>query len=458
MPKNTPENTPEKPRVVVVGAGFAGLYVAKSLKRAPVEVLMIDQHNYHTFQPLLYQVATAGLEPSEIAHTVRGTFQRQKNFNFQMGTVTNVDRDAQIVELADGRRVPYDYLVMCAGAVYNDFGIPGVKKHGYFLKSLSEAVNLRSHILRQFERVSADPSLIDQGALNFVIVGGGPTGVEMAGTMAELFDRVLPKDFPDIDVSRANIIMLEMLDSVLPPFHKSSRDYTEKVLRKRGVDVRLGTTVAEVHAHEVELKNGETIPTDTLIWAAGIRASPLVEALGVELTRGYRVKVERDLSLPSHRNVFIVGDMAGATDNEDNLYPQLAPVAIQQGKHAGKQVKQLVKGKETQPFSYFDKGTMAIIGRNAGVAELSDAFLGLRFRGFPAWAAWLFIHLIYLVGHQNRFNVLANWAYSYLTYDLHARLITNMEPSPAEVANRLEQLTSEKPVAKQRASEAKLTS
>lgn len=428
-----------RPRVVIIGAGFGGLYAAKALKKAPVDIVLIDQHNYHTFQPLLYQVATAGLEIGDIAQQVRAIFRRQKNFHFRQGTVVAVDWEKKSVALKDDPDMPFDYLIASAGAIYNDFGVPGVKKHGFFLKSLSEAANIRSHILRQFEKASAHPELIDSGILNFVIVGAGPTGVEMVGALVELFDSVLPGDYPELDLSRARIIMIEMTDKVLPPYGERSRRYAERVLRKRGVDVRLNTTVAEVREHEIELKSGETIPTETLIWAAGIRASPLAEKLDAELERGFRVKVNDDLSLPGRPYAFVVGDMAAAKDDEGNMYPQVAQVAIQGGKHAAKQIKRLLLGETTERFSYFDKGIMAIIGRNSGVAELSKRFLGLRFRGFLGWLSWLFIHLIYLPGHQNRFSALASWAFNYFTYDRHVRLIAPLKPSPAEITNRTEQ-------------------
>ena len=449
--------TGRQPRVVIVGAGFGGLYAAKALSKAPVEVLMIDQNNYHTFQPLIYQVATAALEPDEVAHTVRAIFRRQKNFRFRQGTVNNVDWDNKQVELADDESVAFDYLIIAAGAVYNDFGIPGVKKHGFMLKSLTEAVNIRSHVLRQFERANADPSLIDEGILNFVLVGGGPTGVEMAGALSELFDRVLPRDYAELDTSRARIILVEMLDSLLAPFDEESQEYTEQVLRRRGVDIRLGEAVSEVREDEVELKSGEIIPTQTLLWAAGIRASPLVEKLEVELERGYRVKVEPDLSVPDHPYAFVIGDSAASKDEEGNMHPQVAQVAIQGGKHAAKQIQHLIEGQQTQAFSYFDKGIMAIIGRNAGIAELSESFGGFNFRGFLGWLSWLLLHLVYLPGYQNRVNAFMNWAYSYLTFDKHARLITDMQPSPAEVADRTEKLVSDTYMARRREQDAELS-
>ena len=434
-------------RVLIIGAGFAGLNAAKALKDAPVDILMVDQHNYHTFQPLLYQVATAGLEIGDIAHQVRDVFREQKNFRFRQATVTGIDWENKEVQLADGVDLGFDYLILGVGTVYNDFGVPGVKKHGFFLKSLTEAANIRSHILNQFERASAHPELIDEGILNFVLVGAGPTGVEMAGALVELFEHALETDYPELDVKRTNVIMLEMTDKVLAPYSEVSRKYTEKVLRDRGVDVRLNATVAEVREHEVELKSGETIPTETLIWAAGIRAHPLVEELGLELERGYRVKVERNLSLPGKPYAFVTGDMSAAKDAEGNMYPQVAQVAIQQGKHAAKQILAHMDGQATEPFSYFDKGIMAIIGRNSGVAELSKKLGGFKLRGFLGWLGWLFIHLIYLPGHQNRINAFANWAYNYFTYDRHVRLITFLKPSPGEIANRGEVMVSGQKVA-----------
>jgi NADH dehydrogenase len=441
----------ERPVVAIIGGGFAGLYAARTLRDASVRVLLIDQHNYHTFQPLLYQVATAQLEPDEIARTVRGIFRRQPNLTFRHETVTGVDWRSDELLLRSGERLAFDYLLVGVGAIYNDFGIPGVRRHGLFLKSLSEAVNIRSHILRQFERAAADPRLVDEGALNFVIVGGGPTGVEMAGAMTELFRRVLPRDFPEVDVSRARVILLEMADRLLLPYAPGLQRYTENVLRRRGVEVRLGATVREVREDAAVLSGGELIPTRTLIWAAGVRGHPLVDALQVELTRGARVEVEKNLSLPGRPHAFVVGDAAGATDGEGVPYPQVAQVAIQQGKHAAREVLRAIDGQQSRPFVYDDPGSMAIIGREAGVAQLGRRFGNLRLTGFLGWLGWLFIHLIYLPGHRNRFNALIDWTYSYLTFDRHARLIAEMVPSPAEVANRTGQLVDDDDMVERRA-------
>lgn len=426
----------DRPRVVVVGAGFAGLNAAKELKSAPVDVLMVDQHNFHTFQPLLYQVATAGLDVGDVAHQVRDIFRHQANVRFRQGTVAGVDWQAREIELADGDRLPFDFLILAAGAIYNDFGVPGVKRHGHGIKSVGEASALRSHILGRFERASADPSILDDGALTFVLVGAGPTGVEMAGAMVELFDRVLPLDFPEIDAARARVVLLEMTDRVLPPFGERSQGYAERVLRRRGVDVRLGAKVDEVRAREVVLSSGETIPTHTLIWVAGVRGHPLAEALGLELTRGYRVRTESDLSLPGHPTAFAVGDLAGAVDESGSSYPQVAQVAIQQGRHAARTVLRAMRGEARMPFRYADRGMMAIVGRNAGIAELSRRFGGLKLRGFAGWLGWLFLHLLYLPGFKNRLSTLLSWIYNYLTFDRHARLILEPATSPPSAAAR----------------------
>ena len=435
-PRSATLHAYKKPRIVVVGAGFVGLYAVKALRKADVEVVLIDQNNYHTFQPLIYQVATAGLEPGEVAQSVRTIFQRQKNFTFRQATVEDVRWEDKTLALAGGDTLSFDYLIIGAGAVYNDFGIKGVREHAFYVKSLTEAVNIRSHILRQFERASADPSLIEQGALNIVIVGGGPTGVEMSGALAELFERVLPKDYPNFEVSKAKIILVEMLDYLMAPYSEKLRDYTAEVLRGRGIELRLGQALAEVREGEVKLKSGEIIPTQTLIWAAGVRGHPLVDALGVELERGYRLKVNPDLSLPGHPYAFAAGDVSASKDEDGKLYPQVAQVAIQGGRFAAETILADLKGERKQArFKYFDKGNMAIIGRGAGIAELGKVFLGIKLRGFLGWLAWLFIHLVYLPGYRNRLGALTDWAYNYFTFDRRARLITDMIPSPAELAD-----------------------
>src|SRR5690554_956532 len=414
-----------RPRVIIIGAGFGGLYAAKALRTAPVDVLLLDQNNFHTFQPLLYQVATAGLDAGDIAYQIRGIFQRQKNFSFRQAQVLDVDKDRNQVVLEDGERLDFDYLIAAPGAVYNDFGTPGVREHAFVIKSLERSIALRGHILEQFERAAADPSLVDQGALTFVIVGAGPTGVEMSGALVELFERVLQADYPELDMRLARVVLVEAANAVLPPFSERSQRYAEKVLRRRGVDVRLGATVAEARDDAVVLRSGEVIPSQTIVWAVGVRSSPLAERLETELLRGFRVKVEPDLSLPGHPDIFAVGDLVGAGPEPDagKLYPQVAQVAIQSGKHAARTILRRMQGRPGQPFIYEDLGSMAIIGRNAGIAELSPRFFNIKLRGFLGWLGWLFLHLIYLPGFRNRFSAVFSWAYNYFTFDRHARLI-----------------------------------
>jgi NADH dehydrogenase len=419
---------PARTRVVVVGAGFAGLNVVASLRGAPVDVTLVDQRNYHTFQPLLYQVATAALDAGDVAHQVRDVLRTHRNARFRLGRVVGIDLEAREVALADGDALPYDQLVLAPGAVYHDFGVPGVREHAFVLKSVAEAVALRAHILRRFEEAARDPSAVADGKLNVVIVGAGPTGVEMAGALVELFGRGLRSDFPEVDVDDARVVLLEAMDEVMPPYGPATRAYVAKVLRERGVEVHLGAVVAEVTDDRVVLADGGEVPYGTLVWAAGVRAHPLAEALGVPLGRAGRVPVADDLSLPEHPEVWIAGDLAGGVgappvDGGEGAYPQVAQVAIQQGKHVARGIRARLEGRPTRPFTYADRGQMAIVGRSAGVAELSPAWGGFRFSGLLGWLAWLFVHLIYLPGHQNRLRAFFGWAWEWLTYDRHARLI-----------------------------------
>ncbi|ARA94047.1 FAD-dependent oxidoreductase [Rhodothermaceae bacterium RA] len=422
----------QKPRVVIVGAGFGGLTLARTLRKDPLDVVLIDRTNYHKFQPLLYQVATAGLEPEEIAHAVRGVFQGRRNLHFRMATVTGVDFPARQVRTASGALIPYDYLVLAAGAETNYFGVDGAEAHSFPLKDLHEAVTLRAHIIRQFERADRNPALIDQeGLLNFVVTGGGPTGVEMAGALLELFQMVLRKDYPDLPVDRARVILIEMADQVLTPFDDALRQYACQTLTRRGAEVWLGRQVVRVTATAVHLSDGTTIPTRTLIWAAGVKAPPLADALGLEQTGGGRVVVEPDLSVPGHPEVFILGDMAASRDEHGRLHPQLAPVAIQGARHVAEQIRRRLRGEATQPFRYTDKGIMATIGRNAAVAEIRKP-VSFKTTGFLAWLMWLGLHLIMLIGFRNRLQVLVNWTWNYFTYDRSARLILDGRPPDDE--------------------------
>lgn len=423
-----------RPHVVIIGAGFAGINAAKQLKGAPAQVTLVDRNNYHKFQPLLYEVAMAGLEPNDIAHNVRHILHACDNAQFRMGTVCNIDPAAQKILLRDGDVIPYDYLIIATGAVTNYFGVEGAAEHAFPLKNIPDAVNLRNHVLRQFEEVSRAPDEASPGALNFAIVGGGPTGVETAGAFVELFD-TLDRDFPALDIPQlASVFLLEMEPDLLPPYASPLQSYTREVLEARGVNVMTETTVERVTSDAVHLANGRCLPTQTLIWAAGVKASPVVDYLGVEQTRAGRVLVDEDLSIPEHPNVYTVGDSAAVRAPDGSVHPQLAQVAIQTGCHAARNIRGQIEGNaSTKPFQYRDYGKMATIGRNAAVAELTG---GIQFKGFFAWFLWVFIHIAKLVGFRNRMTTFVNWIYNYFTYDRSARLILDVvsldEKAPAE--------------------------
>jgi NADH dehydrogenase len=416
------------PHVVVVGGGFAGLAAVKTLSKLkpPVRVTLLEQHNYHLFQPLLYQLATGLVQPADIAHPVRGIVRRYRRTSVRMATMSGVDFEAREVLTDEGGRFGYDYLILAAGATTNTFGIPGVEEHSFPLKTMPDALRLRAHLLRQFELADNNPAEIARGALTVVVVGGGPTGVEMAGALHELFKHVLVHDFPDLDVDQARVVLLEATDHLLAPFHPSSRKHALDILRRRGVEVRLGQAMERATPDEVVLKDGTVVPTRTLIWGAGVKANPLADVLGLEQTRGGRILVGEDLTVPGRPEVFVVGDLAGAGDGKGGLLPQVAQPAIQQARHAGLQIEKTLQGTAREPFAYKDKGIMATIGRNAAVTELPN---GAKFKGVLAWYMWLALHLAYIIGFRSRVAVLVNWIWSYLTYDRHARIIVAVEPS-----------------------------
>lgn len=333
----------------------------------------------------------------------------------------------QCVRLGDGAALEYDFLILAAGAATNDFGIPGVAEHGFPLKSLGDAIRLCTHVLEQFEAVSRDPSLIEHGALCFVIVGGGPTGVEMAGALVELFDKVLRRDYPNLDMSRVRVDLIERVSRLLGALHAASQAYALAQIAPRGVEVRLGAAVERVSPEAIVLHDGRTIASRTLIWAAGIRAASLADRLGLAQGPAGRIPVESDLSLPGRPEVFVIGDMASSRDARGSPHPQLAPVAIQGARHAAGTNRRRLAGQASEPFVYRGHGTMATIGGHSAVAEMPG---GIRARGFLAWWMWLALHLVQLIGFRNRARVLLNWAWNYFTYERGARLILDLGRDP----------------------------
>jgi NADH dehydrogenase len=409
-----------RPRVVVVGAGFGGLSVARGLAGAPVDVTLIDRHNFHTFSPLLYQVATAGLAAEDIAPNVRGIVQRVPNVEARLATVVGIDLDRREVACDDGGSITYDVLVLAAGTVSSTFGVPGVAEHATPLKTLADATRIRSLVLRRFEAASADPAIVERGALTFVVAGGGPTGVELCGALAELFTKVLTRDFKDVDVTRARVVLVEMGDALLATFSAESQHEARRELEMRGVEVLLGSAIASVTADEVRLADGRVIPTTTVVWAAGVAANPLGAGLGLPLTPRGEVIVGPDLSVAGRPEVFVVGDLAATRDADGAALPQLAPVAMQAGRFVARTIVRQARGRRTRRFRYRDKGTMATIGRRSAVAELP---LGIRFGGTLGWLSWLGLHLVFLIGFRNRVVVLVNWAWNYVKWDRGNRMI-----------------------------------
>ena len=419
---HTPPQTKLK-RVVIIGGGFAGLSLARELRKQPIEIVLVDKNNYHTFQPLLYQVATAGLEPEEITYPLRSIVQGQKNVRFRLGEVSRVQWQQKRIYFADNQSLSFDYLVLAAGATPNYFNIEGAEKHAYSLKSLSDAIRLRSHILHLFEKADQDPSLIKNGVLNFVIVGGGPTGVEMAGALIELIQHTFKRDYPHLPIDKARVVLIEAGDALISMFKKESSAHALDKLKDAGVHVALGERVVRISENAVFLRSKKMINSTTTIWAVGVKAAPLAETLGVEQTRGGRIVVDLDLKIPGRPFAFVIGDMAASVDEKGTLLPQLASVAQQAGKHVARQITRELKGEPLRAFKFKNPGQMATIGRHAAVTEFPG---DIRFAGTFAWLTWLALHLSVLVGFHNRLHVLISWICSYISNCRGARLI--LEP------------------------------
>jgi NADH dehydrogenase len=406
--------------VVVLGGGFGGVGAAVNLRHADVDVTIVDRNDYHTFQPLLYQVATDLLETTAVGHPLRDLFHDHPNVTVHEAVVTGVDLDARRVDFERRDPITYDYLVIALGAQATFFGVEGAAEHAFPLYTLADAVRLRSHVLDCWEDADRDRDLVDAGALNVAIVGGGPTGVESAGALAELYRRDFAKDYPDIPPDKARIVLLEAADELLTMFRSDIRRYARKALADRGVDVRTGEVVSAVEPTQVTLKSGEVIPTRTLVWGAGLTANPVVRGLGVDLQRGDRLPTEPDGSLAGHPEVFAVGDIAWMTvEGSDRALPQLGSVALQAGEHAAHSIARLEAGEATKPFRYHDKGTMATIGRGAAVVQTHG---GRTLKGRTAFLAWGAVHLALLSTGEDRAKAAIDWTWAGFFHERSGRI------------------------------------
>jgi NADH dehydrogenase len=408
-----------EPRVVIVGAGFGGLVAARTLAKYPVRITLIDRQNFHTFQPLLYQVATAGLSPGEIAAPIRWIMRNRLNVEVLMSEVQDFDLARKVVKLPDGE-IPYDYLIVASGASHAYFGHDEWEPFAPGLKTIEDALEVRRRLLLAFElaeRQANDEK--EQVQLNFVVVGGGPTGVELAGTMAEIARRALTNEFRTIDPQKTRIVLLEGGPRILPAYPEDLSRSAQEQLKRLGVEVHTSAMVTNVTPGAVHM--GETrLPAAVILWAAGVAASPLGKKLGAPVDRAGRVAVNPDLSLPGHPEVFVIGDLATLKDKNGKLLPGVAPVAMQEGRATAHNIAAELRGEPRKDFHYFNKGNLATIGRAAAVAEFGK----IHISGFVAWLAWLFVHIFFLIGFRNRIIVLVQWAWSYFTYERGARLIT----------------------------------
>ncbi|QUQ68863.1 NAD(P)/FAD-dependent oxidoreductase [Kutzneria sp. CA-103260] len=407
-------------RVLILGGGFAGIGVARKLRKADVDVVIVDEHDYHTFQPLLYQVATDLLPRTTVGHPLRDLFDHQSNARVHTACVTSVNLEKREVEFAEMGPLGYDYLVLALGAQVNFFGVEHAADHAFPLYTLADAVRLKEHILDRWEAADKDPALVEDGALNVVVVGGGPTGVESAGAIAELYRAIFVTDYPDIPQENAEIVLVEAGPEIFAMFHPSLRRYAEKALARRSVEVLTGEIVESVTPTRVALKSGRVIPSHTLVWGAGLQANAVVEVLGLELQKGRRILVQPDLSVAGHPEVFAIGDIAWITDAKTGkVLPQLGSVALESGHHAGDNIARLVKGVKAEPFKYFDKGTMATIGRGAAVIQGPR---GLTMKGKAAWLTWGAVHLALLSTGEDRAKAVVDWTWAAFTHGRSTRI------------------------------------
>lgn len=415
-----------KPHIVLLGAGFGGLEFCRAMRGKDVMITLIDRQNHHLFQPLLYQVATAGLSAPEIAEPIRSILGRQENVHVILDEALEVQLENQRVLLRDTKFIEYDYLVMAMGARTNYFGNDHWENHAPGLKTLDDARRIRHNLLLAFEEAEREHNPKQRERLmRMVVVGGGPTGVELAGSFAELAKRVLAKDFKNIEPARAHIILLEVAPRLLGSFSERLSASAKRQLEELGVEVRLNQKIKDIREGEIELEN-ETLEAENIVWGAGVRASPICEALPVDKDRNGRLKIEPDLSLPGYPDVFAVGDIVNLVDTKGKAVPGVSPAAMQMGRHVARILTDRANGKRThqdRSFTYFDKGNMATIGRSRAIAQIGR----LQFSGFTAWMAWLFVHLVFLIGFRNKLAVLLQWFYSYVNFRRGARIITGLD-------------------------------
>jgi len=415
----------ERPRVLILGGGFGGVGAAQKLEKAEADVVLVDRHDYHTFQPLLYQLATGLLDTTAVGHSLRDLLSRHDNTTIHQARVSSIDLGQRTVEFDEIEPISYDYLVFGLGAEVNFFGTAGAPDHGFPMYTLPHAVKLKDHLLERWEAADRDPSLIEDGALNVVVVGGGPTGVETAGAMAELYRGDFAKDYPGVERDDAKVILVEAGPELFGMFKPKLREYAEKALTDRGVEVKTGEAVAAVSPTRVKLKSGEEIKAHTLVWGAGLQGNQLVQSLGLELQRGNRIGVGPDLTLPGHPEVYVVGDVGAITDAKtEQVLPQLGSVALQSGEHAGESIAHRIAGKEPKPFEYKDKGTMATIGRGAAVVQF---IRGRTMTGAKAQAAWGAVHLALLPTNEDRAKAVVSWFGAATTHQRVGRITVEAE-------------------------------
>lgn len=415
--KQTPVEA-KRPRIVIVGAGFGGLWAAKALKQAEADVLLVDRNNYHTFLPLLYQVAAAEIEPSQIAYPVRGILRSLDNVSFVMADVQRVDPTAQIITTSEGE-IWYDYLVLATGSVAAFFGIPGAADNCFTMKSVDGGVVLRNQILSQFEAASHETDAdVRRRMLTFVVIGGGPSGVEYAGALAQLIKGPLTRDYRELDMREVRVVLVEAADNVLGMLPQKLGRYAIERLEQMGVDVRLESPVSAVRPDGVVFRDGTTIAAETAVWTAGVAGEAIGRRSDIATARNGTIPVEPTLRVPGFDNLYAIGDLA-AFEQDGEILPMVAPVAMQQGDHVARNIQRQLAGEAPQPFTYSDKGSMAVIGRNAAVAEIG----GRSFTGYFAWLIWLVIHILQLIGFRNRLFVILNWAWAYWRFEYMVRLI-----------------------------------